>query len=397
MLSMNKRRIIFSVISVLMLLIIPIFAYSQENAPGTRKLIVFYSPTCHRCPEVKNELMPRIEKEFKDRIKIEYRDITNVENQTHLLALKEKYHTDIKLVWPVIFFEGEFLNGKNITESNLRQLMLKSLNVSYIEGGLPAIDLVAFFKSFKIFGIIMAGLEDGINPCAFTVIVFFISYLTVQGYRKRELIAIGLSFILAVFITYFFIGLGLFNIIYSLDKFLMVRKIFNISIGIFSIVLGGLSVYDLFKFKKTGQTDGLILQLPKAVKNQIHSVIGLHYRKPKESSGEQILRVSIFRLVLSAFITGFLVSFLELLCTGQVYLPTIALVLKTTPLKLQALGYLVLYNLMFILPLVGIFLLALWGVTSEQFAGVLKKHLSTIKILMAILFFALGIFLLWGA
>lgn len=397
MLSMNKRRIIFSVISVLMLLIIPIFAYSQENASGTRKLIVFDSPTCHRCLEVKNELMPRIEKEFKDRIKIEYRDITDVENQTYLLALKEKYHTDIKLVWPVIFFEGGFLNGKNITENNLRQLMLKSLNVSYREGGLPAIDLVAFFKSFKIFGIIIAGLEDGINPCAFTVIVFFISYLAVQGYRKKELIAIGLSFILAVFITYLFIGLGLFNIIYGLDKFLMVRKIFNISIGIFSIVLGGLSVYDLFKFKKTGQTDGLILQLPKAVKNQIHSVIGLHYRKPKESSGEQILRVSIFRLVLSAFITGFLVSFLELLCTGQVYLPTIALVLKTTPLKLQALGYLVLYNLMFILPLVGIFLLALWGVTSEQFAGVLKKHLSTIKILMAILFFALGIFLLWGA
>ena len=394
---MNKRKIIFSIISILILLVIPNFAYSQENAPGTRKLIVFHSPTCHKCLEVKNELMPRIEKEFKDRIKIEYRDITNVENQTYLLSLKEKYHTDIKLVWPVIFFEGGFLNGKNITENNLRQLMLKSWNVSYREGGLPAIDLVAFFKSFKIFGIIIAGLEDGINPCAFTVIVFFISYLAVQGYRKKELLAIGLSFILAVFITYLFIGLGLFNIIYSLDKFLMVRKIFNISIGIFSIVLGGLSVYDLFKFKKTGQTEGLILQLPKAVKNQIHSLIGLHYRKHRESSGEQILRVSIFRLVLNAFITGFLVSLLELVCTGQVYLPTIALVLKTTPLKLQALGYLLLYNLMFILPLVGIFLLALWGVTSEQFAGVLKKHLSTIKILMAILFFALGIFLVWRA
>jgi len=100
-------------------------------------------------------------------------------------------------------------------------------------------------------------------------------------------------------------------------------------------------------------------------------------------------------LILSAFITGLLVSLLEAVCTGQVYLPTIAFVLKASSFKLQALGYLLLYNIMFIVPLIVIFVFALMGTTSNQFSGFLKKHLGLIKVFMAVLFFSLGIFLLW--
>jgi len=96
-------------------------------------------------------------------------------------------------------------------------------------------------------------------------------------------------------------------------------------------------------------------------------------------------------------ITGFLVSLLEAVCTGQTYLPTITFILKTTTLKLHALAYLVIYNLMFVVPLFIIFIFALLGITSGQFSNFLKKHLLLIKLLMAILFFGLGIFLIWRA
>ncbi len=123
-------------------------------------------------------------------------------------------------------------------------------------------------------------------------------------------------------------------------------------------------------------------------------MIRLHYRRSRDSSTYQP-RVNLSRLVLSALVTGFLVSILEAVCTGQLYLPTIAFVLKSTPLKLQALLYLVIYNLMFILPLLIIFLLALFGVTSGQFANFLKKNLAGVKIIMVLVFFSLGIFLIW--
>jgi cytochrome c biogenesis protein CcdA len=61
------------------------------------------------------------------------------------------------------------------------------------------------------------------------------------------------------------------------------------------------------------------------------------------------------RLAVYSFVTGLLVSILEAVCTGQVYLPTIAYVLKRTHLWVEALGYLLLYNIMFIAPLFVVF------------------------------------------
>lgn len=386
---MRRRKNIFIIISILACLAVPISSYSQEPNSDIRKLIVFYSPTCHRCIEVKNKVMPKIEKEFKDKIQIEYRDITDIENYKLMLSLKEFYQTKDIGDLPLFYFEGKLLGTKEGEIKNkLRQFISKTLGIPPVRQALPAMDLISYFKTFTALAIIGAGLIDGVNPCAFTVMVFFISFLALKGYRKKELIAISLSFIFAVFLTYLFIGLGIFNFLYRLRGFWMLTRIVNISVGIFSMVLGVLALYDFFRFKKTRQTEGLFLQLPRSIKNRIHYVIGLHYR---ESTPQR----HIFRLVITALFTGFLVSILEAICTGQTYLPTITFILKTTPLKLKALGYLLLYNLMFILPLLSIFLFALLGVTSEGFSKFLKQRLLLIKMLMAILFFGLGIFLIW--
>lgn len=393
---MDVRKILFIVISIS--IFITGFAYGQGHRHQLRKLIVFYSPGCHRCIQVKNEIMPEIEREFKDRIKVEYRDITDKENYALLLSLKEEYKVKIKNVWPVFYFEGYFLNAEGQVKDGLKIIIAKALKMPLKDKpGLPVVDLISHFKTLTPFIVISGGLLDGINPCAFTVIVFFISFLTLQGYRKRESVVIGLFFIFAVFLTYFLMGFGLFEFLYRLESFWIIRRIFIFSLGIFCIILGILAVYDFLKFKKTQKTEGLALQLPAAVKNQIHRVIGLYYRKTKGSQllKQEVLQKSILRLVLSALITGFLVSILEAVCTGQTYIPIITFVREKTYLKLQAIGYLLLYNIMFIVPLLVIFLFALLGVSSEQFSRFLKKNLLTVKILMAILFFGLGVFLVW--
>ncbi len=395
---MNFKKIYFTLIFILVLAATYSLVYARVTSPSLRKLIVFYSPTCHKCAEVENELIPKIEKEFKGRILIEYRDITNIDNYKLLLSLKEKYSKQMEIDLPVFFLEGKFLNGKEENINNLRALIAESFKGPGREERLPAVDLIMHFKNFTPIIITGVGLVDGINPCAFTVIVFFISFLALQGYRKKELIVIGLSFIFAVFLTYLLLGLGIFNFLYQLKGFWLITRIANIAIGLFSIVLACLAVFDFFKYRKTGQTEGLSLQLPQSVKNRIHYVIGLHYRKTKSSQTEQqVLQKHILRLVITALFTGFLVSILEAICTGQTYLPTITFILKTTGFKLQAFGYLLLYNFMFVVPLLIIFFFALLGVTSGQFSHFLKRHLLTLKILMAVLFFGLGVFLIWRA
>ena len=118
---MFRNKINFTIISVLLFLIITIVSvYGQQDAPGIRKLMVFFSPTCHRCIEVKKELIPVIEKIFKDKIIIEYRDISDIENYKLLLSLKEKYSAkDLKITVPVFFFDGHFLSAEEVTKDNL--------------------------------------------------------------------------------------------------------------------------------------------------------------------------------------------------------------------------------------------------------------------------------------
>lgn len=381
-----NRKIIFLIFSLLLITRSSPAAQDSQPQPA---LIVFHSPTCHKCIEVKNEVIPQIQKEFAGRITVEYRDITNIENYKLLLGLKEKHRDKSKNTVPVFYLSGRFLGGRGDVKANLRRLITESLNKPPEKNHtLPIVDLINYFQAFTPLAVTGAGLIDGINPCAFTVIVFFISFLALQGYRKRDLVIIGLSFIFSVFLTYLFIGLGLFGFLYKLKGFWVVSRVANILIGVFSISLGFFALYDFFQFKKTGSTEGLVLQLPRSIKNQIHKIIGLHYRQDKTQR-------HIFNLLLSALITGFLVSILEAVCTGQTYLPTIGFILKTTPLKLAALSYLLLYNLMFIIPLLIIFIFALFGATSQDFAKFLKKNMLSVKILMAMLFFGLGIFLLW--
>lgn len=358
------------------------------------KFIIFHSPSCHKCLEVKQEVLPLVESEFRGRVIFEYRDLGLIENYNMVLGLLKEKGAEPTFKIPLFYFEGEFLGAEGELKTNLRNFILAGLKRGGRAVMAQPVDLVAHFKSFVPAAIIIAGLEDGINPCAFTVIVFFISFLTVQGYRRRDLILIGSSFILAVFLTYLGIGLGVFNFFYRLKDFWVITHFLNTIIGFLSILFGLFAVYDFIKFKKTGSTEGLILQLPKPVIGRIHQVVGFfHRRSPQEKKDN--LMPSCSKLIASAFISGFLVSLLEAVCTGQVYLPTISFVLKSSSLKLQALGYLLLYNIMFVIPLIAIFILALLGVSSRQFSDFLKKHLGLIKILMAILFFSLGAFLLW--
>ncbi len=389
---MLKKRNIFR-LNILVLFAALFFSRlalcSQEPGIEGRKLTVFYSPACKHCHKAKNEIIPEIQKELKSKIRVEYIDISKIDGYKMLLILQQMYDVKLSNVVPIFYIEGHFLDNWKEDKSVLVNFIYESIKSPLRpKHAFASVDLLRYFESFRPLAIVAAGLIDGINPCAFTVMVFFISFLALQGYRKRELIAVGLTFLFAVFLTYIVIGLGLMGFFYSLKGFWIFSKILNIAIGLFSIILGLFALYDLFTYIRTQKTEGLLLQLPKAVKDRIHSVVGMHYRGQTKAS--------IFRLILSALIVGFLISILEAVCTGQVYLPTISFVLWTTPLKLQALGLLLLYNIMFVVPLFIVFVLALLGTTSEQFARFLKKHLVLIKILMAAVFFSFGIVLIYA-
>ncbi len=99
-------------------------------------------------------------------------------------------------------------------------------------------------------------------------------------------------------------------------------------------------------------------------------------------------------LVVGSIVIGFLVALLESLCTGQVYLPTIVFVARSPTMRGDAIAYLLFYNLMFILPLIGVFIVAYCGVSSDRLGRLLRGNLAIVKLAMALLFAALGVLVL---
>ncbi|MBU0502792.1 MAG: hypothetical protein V1842_04365 [Candidatus Omnitrophota bacterium] len=355
----------------------------------------FYSPACNHCASARQNLIPRIEERFKGRIEIDYRDITNIENYKMLISLQEKYSKSGNIILPVFFFEGNIVSGEKDVNENLIRVIDNSLNASpKKENHSFSIDLKERFLSFTPLAVTGAGLVDGINPCAFTVVVFFISFLALQGYRKLDMAITGVFFIITVFLTYLLIGLGIFDGLYRISGFWIVARVINYCLGILSLILGVFCVYDLIRLVKTGDSQGMILQLPKSVKERIHSLIRLHYHNPRRAEGVKP-KLRIFQLIFTAVTIGFLVSLLEAVCTGQLYLPTIAFILKASEFKIRAVFFLLLYNVMFIIPLLAVFLLAMFGLTSVNFSQFMRKYIVWIKFIMAVVFFSLGWLLVW--
>ena len=384
--SMGRRKIFLFFIVILFTFFCNISLFASESSDPSKFPIyvaVFFEPGCHDC-EKAEKMLEKLTKEYPDTLFIKRFDISLVENMELAESLGEIYHMpeEERLLVPVIFLGDEYLFRQDITQENMISLIQKYKDVEIIppwekiEKDNSQNRLVNRFQSFGLFAVAFSGLIDGINPCAFATIIFFISYLTLINRKGKDLLWVGGMFTFAVFLTYFLIGTGALKIITSLSFLPLARKIFSIVTAVIAIILGIISLQDYLRFKASGETKDAKLQLSPFLKKMIHSTI----RK----------NVKLGNYILMAAVTGFIVSLLELACTGQIYLPTIMFISTIPKLKVNALMYLLFYNLMFVLPLIFVFSLTYWGTSSQQIGALTQKNFGIIKLAMTFLFFGLA-------
>lgn len=185
--------------------------------------------------------------------------------------------------------------------------------------------------------VIVAAAVDGINPCAFTVLLLFITAMlaTMQAGEQSlrairgRILGLGGIYIAAVFLTYLGLGIGLLK---SLDFF--TREHLPARFGALAAILFGLWMLKDFFLPDVGWR----LQAPSQV-----SIMARQMAK----------KATVPALVLG----GFLIGLCTVPCSGAVYLGVLSL-LALQPSALLGYGYLVLYNLIFVLPLVVILIAA---------------------------------------
>ncbi|WP_428044092.1 cytochrome c biogenesis protein [Candidatus Avelusimicrobium faecicola] len=354
----------------------------SEDKPN---FVLFVSPSCVHCNKLKAEYWPGLKEQYKDTVNFIELDISQGGNNLIFAETAKAYGVQ-EMGYPAAAIGSTFLMGypteiKTYADAAIEKAMLLNEKTTLVQT--DAQDPQKAFSKITLWAIIGSGLVDGINPCAFAVIVFFVSFLTVYKYTRKEIIVVGTAYCAAVFAAYVLIGLGLFKFLYAMSGFAYVIKGFYILTAAVCLLFFVLALYDFWVYKKTGKAEKMLLQLPTNLKVRIHKIMGFFLREKHDSS---------IRLTLAALAVGFAVSLVEAVCTGQVYLPTVVLIMQDPAFRVKAWLFLLLYNLMFIFPLVLIFVLSILGYESKGFNNFLKKHLGLMKLLLCCVF--LGLFLL---
>jgi hypothetical protein len=297
-----------------------------------------------------------------------------------------------RLIAPSIFIGNDYLSPEEIVESKIEALIAayeklettSALKVEDREMRQAETSLIERFKSFGVLAILVAGLIEGLNPCALATLVFFISYLTMMGRTRREILWVGMGFTGAGFITHLLLGFGILSFVQQFSFFPLFSRIIFLATFALSLFLGVFSLYDYVQVKR-GRPAKMTLQVPDSLKRRIHRII-----RAREGDLEAGKEIKTRRFLLAAVVIGFIVTLLQSTCTSQVYLPTILFVTNIPSLRDSAVFYLILYNIVYILPLLTIFGIVYWGTTSQQLAFFLQRRTSTIKLFTALFFFALA-------
>jgi len=356
--------------------------------PQPVALAYFYKAGCQECSRVEYDL--RLLESRYPYLTVTRFDAAEQAALNEWLGQRSGVPDDKRLVAPSVFVGDDYLVDQQVTYTAMEQLVQK-----YAPSGAPAVwegwaegnphtseGILQRFRSFGALTVAAAGLIDGLNPCAFATIVFFISYLAFTGRKGRDIVLVGGAFTLGVFMTYTLVGFGLLKAIQALPFMAALGRWVYIGAGVLALVLAILSASD-FLAARRGKVDEMRLKLPTAWRKQINKVI---------REGSQLRA-----FVAVAFATGFVISLIELACTGQVYLPTILFVMSVPEMRAQAISYLLLYNILFIIPLVAVFGVAYAGTSSDKLATFVNKQTATVKLLTAVLFFVLAVWLLYTA
>ena len=175
----------------------------------------------------------------------------------------------------------------------------------------------------------IAALIDSINPCAFSVLLLTIAFLFSIGKVRSGILKIGGAYILGIFAAYILIGLGLLQALHIFNTPHFMAKL---GAGLL-IALGSINLINEFF-----PAFPIKLRIPQAAHAKI---------------AELMNKASIP----TAFLLGALVGLCEFPCTGGPYLMVVGLLHDQTT-YLTGVGYLFLYNLIFILPLAIILFIA---------------------------------------
>lgn len=361
-------------------------AQGAEVYPFDTFVYFFWGEGCPHCEE-QMPFMKELEAKYSQLHVIYLETWHNKSNAELFVSLAKAYKvsaagvpaTFIGKETPVIGYSGAETTGKEIEKRIIKCIAegcispINKLNVETNGNSssnqsqiidMPVLGKVDAGKvSLPLFTILLAGL-DSFNPCAFFILLFLLSLLVYAGSRKRMILVGGIFIFFSGLIYFLFMAAWL-------NVFLLTGEIFWITLGagIIAIIIAIINIKDFFFFKK-----GISLSIPENAKPKLF-----------QRMRNLIKESSVKSLILGTVVLAIVANTYELLCTAgfpMVFTRMLTLNdLSTTSYYL----YLVLYNLVYIIPLaviVGIFTYTLGSRKLAEQEGKALKLISGMMMLL---------------
>lgn len=349
-------------IIALFVVLMAIMLFSTIPAQETNKssnLVLFYADGCQYCIALEDYL---------DDLKNSYQfnlvsyEVHNISNIQLFQEYAQKYNTSIKGV-PTLFINDKFFEGFNSEIAYKIREEIAGKNSNSITGNVIGNSDTNIKKAITIPAVILAAFVDSINPCEFAILILLLTTILVSSNRKKALFA-GIAFSLAIFLSYFLMGLGL----YSAIKASGLSRTLYLIFAFIAILFGLFNLKDYFAYGKW-----FVMEVP------------LSWRPAMKKLVTSVTSIP------GAFILGIIISLFLLPCTSGPYIVILGMLAETAT-KNSAIALLLLYNLIFILPMLAITFAVYYGLTTTEKAENFRiRKLRVLHLIAGIILIVLGI------
>jgi len=215
---------------------------------------------------------------------------------------------------------------------------------------------------------------DAVNPCALAVLtLMLIAILAYHPDNKKKVLLAGLAFSASIFIMYLFYGLVIIKFFQLVQAITSVRLILYKVLGIAAILLGIFNIKDFISYKP----GGFATEMPMIMRGKMKKVIS-GVTSPK-----------------GAFFVGLFVTVFLLPCTIGPYVVAGGILSAMDLVK--AIPALLLYNFVFVLPMIIITVAIYFGMSKIEDVSEWKdKNIKYLHLFAGTIMFILGILMLLG-
>lgn len=353
--------------------------YSLSDAETTDSTIYYlYVTACESCAKAKQVLDALPERatvtigdySFESKLNIKPVDIGADTGLAY--ALFEAFNVpEEKQLAPIVFIGERYYQGAESIERFLTYAISRGDGLRT-----PVITEEVSLPALEWGSTALAGLIGGLNPCALSMLLLFLSLIANLQKNIGKMAALFLG---SKFVVYLLLGTVLLTVFQAWNPTWLPTAT-KMLLTALSAVLIVLNLRDAWMARRERYGD-IRNQLPAGIRRSLQSRIRSAL---SGGSGSAFLIIALGAIVASG----------EFLCSGQVYLATLLTALQKSQDTARLLNLLAVYCAAFLMPSVAMSFLVVRGRSALELSEFMRRNMTAVKLVTA-LFFVVVLVIVW--